>query len=281
MMRSISLRFRIYLVIFAVILFIGMAGLIVIEGYSPLDAFYFIIVTIATVGYGDLHPITPLGKILVIVIILVGVGCFVGVVANAIEYLIEIRERSQRIEKLNMIIGVFYSEMGTKLLRKFSAIDPGIHEIRSALIVSDNWSDDDFQKTQTRLREHSFRLDSRALSLEELHAFLSQYKGFMLVLLENPQLFEHDRFTDLLHAVFHLSEELIAREQLISLPETDYDHLSGDMTRVYSRLVIEWLVYMQHLKKKYPYLFSLSMRMNPFDTNASAIVREQQRQTAA
>ena len=29
-----------------------------------------------------------------------------------------------------------------------------------------------------------------------------------------------------------------------------------------------------HLKKKYPYLFSLSMRTNPFDTNASAIIRE-------
>jgi hypothetical protein len=124
------------------------------------------------------------------------------------------------------------------------------------------------------LKEHSFRLDSRELSLGELHMALSQNKGFMLTLLENPQLFEHDRFTDLLHAVFHLSEELNARESLIDLPTTDYNHLSGDLTRVYSKLVIEWLEYMQHLKKKYPYLFSLSMRMNPFDTNASAIVRE-------
>jgi hypothetical protein len=110
--------------------------------------------------------------------------------------------------------------------------------------------------------------------LEELHITLSQYKGFMLTLLENPQLFEHDRFTDLLHAVFHLSEELNARERLTDLPTTDYHHLSGDLTRVYSQLVIEWLEYMQHLKKKYPYLFSLSMRMNPFITNASAIIRE-------
>ena len=110
-----------------------------------------------------------------------------------------------------------------------------------------------------------FGLNSREISLEELHMFLSHYKGFMLALLENPQLFEHDRFTDLLHAVFHLAEELNARERLIDLPTTDYNHLSGDLTRVYSQLVIEWLEYMQHLKKKYPYLFSLSMRMNPFD----------------
>ena len=164
-MKTISLRFRIYVSILAAVLFIGMVGLIVIESFSPLDAFYFLIVTIATVGYGDLHPFTPLGKLLVIVIILAGVGCFVGVVANAIEYMIEMRERSQRIEKLNMIIGVFYSELGTKLLKKFSAIDPGIHEIHSALVVSNNWSDDDFLKAHAMLKEHSFRLDSRELSL--------------------------------------------------------------------------------------------------------------------
>ena len=94
-MKSISLRFRIYLAILAAVLLIGVTGLMVIEGYSLLDAFYFIIVTIATVGYGDLHPLTPLGKILVIGIILAGVGCFVGVVANAIEYMIDMRERAR------------------------------------------------------------------------------------------------------------------------------------------------------------------------------------------
>ena len=274
MMKNISVRFRIYFSILVAVLFIGMVGLMVIEDFSPLDAFYFLIVTIATVGYGDLHPLTPLGKMLVIVIILAGVGCFVGVVANAIEYMIEKRERSQRIEKLNMIIGVFYSEMGTKLLKKFSSIDPGIQGIQSALVIANTWSDDDFLKVHALLKEHSFRLDSREISLEELHTFLSQYKGLMLTLLENPQLFEHDRFTDLLHAVFHLAEELNTRERLVDLPTTDYDHLSGDLTRVYSQLVIEWLEYMKHLKKKYPYLFSLSMRTNPFDTNASVIVRE-------
>jgi len=211
---------------------------------------------------------------LVIAIILAGVGCFVGVVANAIEYMIDLRERSQRFEKLNMIIGVFYSEMGTNLLKKLSTTDPGIREIRSALVVFNNWSDDDFLKAHAVLKKHSFQLDSRNISLEELHTFLSQNKGFMLALLENPQLFEHDRFTDLLHAVFHLSEELNARDSLIDLPTTDYRHLSGDLNRVYSQLVIEWLEYMQHLKKKYPYLFSLSMRTNPFNTNASAIVQE-------
>jgi hypothetical protein len=183
------------------------------------------------------------------------------------------RERAQRIEKLNMIIGVFFSEMGTNLLKKFSAIDPDIQGIRSALIVSNNWSDEDFLRATTLLKAHSYRLDSRALSLEDLHVSLSENKRLLLALLENPQLFEHDRFTSLLQAVLHLSEELIARGEFGGLPKSDYDHISVDMNRVYSQLVIEWLVYMHHLKKKFPYLFSLAMRTNPFDTNASPIVR--------
>ena len=69
-----------------------------------------------------------------------------------------------------------------------------------------------------KLKAHSYRLDSREFSLEELHTFLSDHKVFLLALLENPQLFEHDRFTDLLHAVFHLAEELVSRDRLVNLP---------------------------------------------------------------
>ncbi|QIE56725.1 two pore domain potassium channel family protein [Pikeienuella piscinae] len=48
-----------------------------IEGWSFLDAFYFAIVSMATVGYGDLTPTTPLGKVLCMVFLVIGVGIFV------------------------------------------------------------------------------------------------------------------------------------------------------------------------------------------------------------
>ena len=121
---SLSLRMRVYLSILLCVLVVGIIGLMVIEQLPPLDAFYFLIVTIATVGYGDIHPLTPAGKILVMLIILTGVGCFVGVAANSIESMIDERERKTRIEKLNMIIGIFFSEVGTNLLKKMSVHDP-------------------------------------------------------------------------------------------------------------------------------------------------------------
>jgi len=45
--------------------------------------------------------------------------------------------------------------------------------------------------------------------------------------------------------------------------------LLGDVRRAYGLLASEWLSYMKHLRDNYPYLFSLAMRTNPFDPQAS------------
>ena len=95
----------------------------------------------------------------------------------------------------------------------------------------------------------------------------------MVRLLENPTLLEHESFTDLLRAVFHLTEELAYREDLSRQPGPDRAHIDGDINRAYHLLVHQWLDYMEHLKLNYPYLFSLAMRTNPFDRQASPIVK--------
>lgn len=93
-------------------------------------------------------------------------------------------------------------------------------------------------------------------------------------MLQNPVMFEHESFTELLRAVFHLTEELEYRGDLSELPNSDRAHLSGDVKRVYSLLAREWLTYMEYQKVNYPYLFSLAMRTNPFDKDASVVVTE-------
>jgi hypothetical protein len=270
---SISFRLRLYLSILIVVVVVGITGMITFENRTPLDAFYFVVVTISTVGFGDIHPVTAAGKVLTIGIILAGVGCFVGLAASALDLMIENREQAARLRNRNMIVGVFFSEVGTRLLRCFSSYDPHIAEIRSVLLVSNQWSDEDFTRVITALKEHNSELDSRSISLPDLKKFLSGHRSFLLSLFGNPQIIEHEGFTPLLQAVFHLAEELAARDGLTDLPGADYAHLSGDINRVYGLLIVEWLTYMSHLKKHYPYLFSLAMRINPFDSNASAIVR--------
>jgi uncharacterized protein (DUF2267 family) len=193
-------------------------------------------------------------------------------VTLVIHSLLSQREKRQRLEKLNMVIGAFFSEVGTKLLSYFSDLDPHLNKIRQELVVTGEWSEDDFLAVSNRLRSYQYEVDIRQVELTGLKALLVKNRDFLLRLLENPNLLEHESFTELLRAVFHLTEELESRDDIESLPDTDYNHLAGDIKRVYSQLVHQWLDYMKHLKDNYPYLFSLALRTNPFDQEASPIV---------
>ncbi|MEX2738814.1 MAG: hypothetical protein Q6356_007090 [Candidatus Wukongarchaeota archaeon] len=186
--------------------------------------------------------------------------------------LLEMREKKSRLEKLNMVIGAFYSEVGTNLLIYFSNFDPSIDQIKKDLIVTKEWTHEEFLDVSKKLKQYNYGVTVNKLDLERLHSFLVEKRFFLVRLLENQNLLEHETFTDLLWAVFHLTEELDARKQFKDLPDTDVDHLKVDVERVYSQLVDQWVEYMEHLKDSYPYLFSLAMRTNPFDETATPIV---------
>jgi len=183
------------------------------------------------------------------------------------------REKRARLDKLNMVIGAFFSEVGTLLLTYLSDADPKLDSVRKDLIVTNNWSEEEFAQVSRRLKGYDYGIRIEMVSLEDLCSFLLGKRDFLVRLLENPSLLEHESFTELLRAVFHLTEELTSREDLKDLPETDTAHLTGDIRRAYVLLVHRWLDYMRHLKANYPYLFSLAMRTNPFDRSASPIVR--------
>ena len=182
------------------------------------------------------------------------------------------REKRARLEKLNMVIGAFFSSVGTRLLTYFSDFDPELDRIREHLVVTDDWSEQEFLSVSQRLKNYDYKIDIHRVDLEELRSFLVEKRDLLLRLLENPTLLEHESFTELLRAVFHLSDELESRDDVKGLPDTDYEHLANDTRRAYVLLVREWVDYVKYLKNNYPYLFSLSMRMNPFDLEASPLV---------
>ena len=191
-----------------------------------------------------------------------------------IHQLLSDKEKREKLEKLNMVIGVFFSEVGTDLLIYLSNADPKLEKIRKDLIVKYNWSEQEFKDVNKSLNKYEYMVEIIKINLSDLRSHLIEKRDFLIRLIENPILFEHESFTGLLLAVFHLTEELQSREDIVNLPPSDYKHLTGDIKRVYGLLVKQWLDYMKHLKSNYPYLFSLAMRTNPFDKEASLIVRE-------
>ena len=181
-----------------------------------------------------------------------------------IHKVLEERERKQRLKKLDMVIGAFYSEVGVDLITILSEFNPNTDDICDKLVIDSMWTDKRFKRAQKTISGFQAKIECDICHLEELKAFLDVKRVFLLQLLQNPVLFEHDSFSDLLWGIFHISEEFGHRDSIKDLPESDYEHLAGDIERVYAALISEWLAYMKHLKDGYPYLFSLAIRTNPF-----------------
>jgi hypothetical protein len=273
-MQTEKIRLKLYLAVFTALLSVGILGFMFIENLSLVDAIYFSIVTMATVGYGDIHPQSAVGKILALLLIVGGVGTFLGVVASITDIFVKRREELSRQEKLNMVTGLFFSEMGNELLRRCTQLDPEIDTLHQMLGVTNQWTNEDFRRVNRSLNKHVFAIDSRRGDLLALQELLQKQANLLLRLIENPIVQEHGNFTDLLRAIFHLRDELLNREVLFELPDLDRRHLDGDILRIYKLLVSRWLWYMNYLKNNYGYLYSLAIRVNPFDPKASAVVSE-------
>lgn len=197
---------------------------------------------------------------------------YVIIVTLMIERVLKERERQAVMRKLNMVIGVFFSEVGNRLLKELSAFVVSSDQLKSHLMINGAWKEPEYEAALNYLRRNEIAIESSCCDKIGLKTFLVEKRSFLVSLLENQNLLEHEEFTDLLWAVFHLVEELEARDSFDEMPQSDIDHINGDIKRVFGHLSREWVMYMRHLKQDYPYLFSLAVRLNPMiDTPDPAV----------
>lgn len=265
-------RFRFFILLPIVVIIIGTVGMMAIEHRSFLDALYYTIVTIATVGYGDVTPVSTAGKIFSIFLILFGIGSFITLLTSIAEWLSQRRQRGLHQHRINMLIGVFFTEVGNQLLHTFTSYDPNVDHVRRDCIITDQWSEKDFSALRKRLSSHHFVVTPSLLDLDMLYRYLKEKGDLLIRQLENPDLVENESYSELLWAAVHLRDELAARPTFYNLPEKDIAHIVVDVQRAYEMLVNEWLDYMLFLKTRYPFLFSLAARTNPFVENPIATI---------
>ena len=105
---------------------IGSCGYMLIEGWTFGDAIYMTIITLATVGYGEVHRVSDIGRIFTVILIFMGVGYFMYVGGNIVQFLVEDRLRAilgrrkldKQIAKLkNHYIICGYGRIGRVLAR--------------------------------------------------------------------------------------------------------------------------------------------------------------------
>jgi len=196
----------------------------------------------------------------------------VFLVVLVIERILTRREKKTMLNKLNMVAGAFFSEVGNKLLVKLNGCYNQIDKICPCLDVSKDWTSKDYKKALGFINNLDDQPECSNVNLDEIKDFLLQKRPFILRLLENPNVLEHERGSNLLWAVLHLTEELEARSSLGDLPQSDLGYLASSIQRVYRLLAAEWISYMEYLKSDHPFLFSLILRIHPFQENPSPVV---------
>lgn len=82
-------RLYIPFVLIAMIICIGIVGFMIIENYKFLDAFYMTIITVATVGFQEVHPLTEAGRVFTAFLIITSFGTFAYAVTSISQYVID------------------------------------------------------------------------------------------------------------------------------------------------------------------------------------------------
>ena len=87
-MNILTSRINKTLFLVFVILLLGVAGYMILSDYSFVDALYMTVITITTVGFGEVKPFTPEEKIFTVLLILTSITVFGYAVSIFSEYLV-------------------------------------------------------------------------------------------------------------------------------------------------------------------------------------------------
>ena len=181
-----------------------------------------------------------------------------------IDKLLEKREKEHLRDKLSMLIGVFFSELGTDILNTFVYADDNTEIIAKEALVTKEWNKNEFKNLEKLVDEYEYDIDIKKVDLIALEKKLNAQKDLVINLITNPMLIEHEEFSDMLMSILHLREELSSRCSH-ELEDYEIQHLAKDINIAYKYLTFEWIQYMKQLKSNYPQLFLNVFITNPFD----------------
>ena len=82
-------KIYIALILIFLIVLIGIVGFMSIEKFSLLDAFYMTIITVATVGFQEVHPLSESGRLFTAILIITSFGTFAYAITSISQYVLD------------------------------------------------------------------------------------------------------------------------------------------------------------------------------------------------
>ncbi|RJQ42337.1 MAG: hypothetical protein C4534_10525 [Gaiellales bacterium] len=183
-----------------------------------------------------------------------------------IEEVLSKREKRISDRNLQMMVGVFYHEVGASLLKLMRHYMPAAAELNRHLepAAMVEWSETDYARKIREVEGIDTTFLCEGCDLTPLRDFLNRNQELLLRMLENPNLSGNDELASMLWAITHISDELHVRPHIENLGHEDAQHVKGDFSRAYDLLLVEWLKYVVHLKREYPFMYLAALRYGPF-----------------
>jgi hypothetical protein len=195
----------------------------------------------------------------------------VALVTFVIERLLKSADQQKNAKKINVIISTYFTEAGSLIMKAMSEFNRNNTDI--AQIIEENEIRKISPKqAQKMIASLKYDIYADPEKLGSLASVLADKKIFLINLLENNSLFEHDSFTDMLWAVFHVADELQSRGDLKTVPADVIDHLSNDLLRAYPAMVKEWIGYIFYLRQEYPFLYQAAKNKSDLSYGKSATI---------
>ena len=121
-------RLQFSLLLLLILNIFGTIMYMLIEGWSFVDAFYMTVITIGTVGFGEVQVLSPAGRVFTVILIYLGIGTATTALTNAAALALgpllwgSLQEKRMRkmIETLeNHYIVCGYGRMGREIIKEF------------------------------------------------------------------------------------------------------------------------------------------------------------------
>ncbi len=133
-MQMTGIRKKLFLSIWLLVFInaFGVIGYMIIEGWNFRDALFMTVITITTVGYGEVHDLTPGGEIFTIILLVLGVGIILYLLATEAKLLLEgeleaLIGRKRLEKKIRDLKGHYiicgFGRMGKTIAKEFSSSD--------------------------------------------------------------------------------------------------------------------------------------------------------------
>lgn len=187
----------------------------------------------------------------------------IAIVTIVVGMIVNERERRQRLSRSRTLASSFFRDFGTELIEAMLPYANKSDILNRIASIDQSWTENDYMKASADLKANGVGTHCSKEDFLAIKQVLLRNKAHLQTVSSNSVLLEHEDLTDMLWAIFHITDELTLRGDLSSAGSADLAHLNEDTERALTGLLVNWLCHMNHIKTEFPYLYLLDVAKNP------------------